>query len=116
MKMLKRVGRLAVLSVILVLAMGSLTACSNSEQDLVGTWLSTLNDFQYDFYADGTGVRGIHPDTEEFTWRLERNNLIMNFGPHQWPVEEWGFRIRGNTITFTNRLTPGYVFEFERVE
>ena len=111
--------RTVIMAFVLVLALGMFTACSSDDdgEALVGRWLSNVNDFQYDFHAGGTGVRGVYPaGMEEFRWRIERGYLIMNIGPYQWPVEEWSFTIRRNLLTFSNRLTPGYVFEFDRVE
>ena len=111
------------LLILLILTTGLLSAClSNSYDDgehpLIGTWISDINDFQYDFHEDGTGIRGIRPETESFRWRTEDGYLIMNFGPEVWPVEEWSYNMsrNRNSVTFTNRLTPGYEFPFSRIE
>ena len=66
--------RTFMLSLLFILTIGILSACAcdspeDGEHPLIGRWISDVNDFQYDFHAYGTGIRGVRPETESFTWR-----------------------------------------------
>ena len=109
MKTIKKSWKFTIMAVFFVLAVGLLTACG--EDAFVGTWVSDEDGFQYIFNADGTGSRGLPPDLETFSWRRERGNLILTEGVG---MEQWGYTLRSNTITFTHEAFPGYVFIFNR--
>jgi hypothetical protein len=99
----------------LMSACGSALASSEAgEHVLVGEWISSHDGlFWYDFRADGTGTRGIRPNTETFSWAASGGDVTMVFG---FAAEVWGYSLdrQGNTATFTNEHTPGYIFVFNR--
>jgi len=111
---MKKLWKAAAATLLLVLAVGLFTACGDSADALVGHWHSNINEFRYEFRANGTGTRGVTPYTEDFRWEVSGSNITMRFTDERTLPEEWGFTIRRNMLTFTNRLRPGYVFEFER--
>jgi len=86
---------------------------SSGSASLVGTWSNDANpSHRYTFQENGNGTRGMGGAlNESFTWRIEGNTVIIA----TWLMEErWDFRIRGNSVTFTNGPLPG-TFRYSRV-
>jgi hypothetical protein len=123
MKSWKKSGKIVAIPILLLFLVvgGIMSACSpapaasgSGEHPLVGQWLSEHDGlFWYDFRADGSATRGIRPNTETFYWEASGGYVNMTFG---FATEEWGYSLdrQGNTVTFTNSLTPGYIFVFSR--
>ena len=81
---------------------------------LVGTWAWDVSEeFTYELNADGTGIRGIPGNTEEFEWHTEGNDhLIMDLG---FQVESWTFTITDDVLTIDSRQVPGTTWSYIRV-
>jgi len=112
---------------LLVLALGVMTACGGSgsgggEHALVGSWTSAVDgQFWYNFNANGNGTRGLGVDSESFSWTTSGGRVTMTGSPSLYatfaegvPQEVWSYSVRGNTVTFTSDLIPGYEFVFNR--
>ena len=85
------------------------------DPELIGSWLSDTDRFEYLFNADGTGVRGVHPDFEEFSWHVEDDHVLMTFVQSTgFVTENWGYSVMGNTVMFTSGALPGQIFMFSR--
>jgi len=95
-------------------ALFALAACGNDGRDsrLVGSWVSTVNDFFYELDDDGTGVRGTPGATEEIRWTTEGNDtFIITIGVAE---ERWSYLLRRGNVYFTHPTTPGYEYPFTR--
>jgi len=108
--------KLVLVLLLTIFTVSILAACGSEDtgQDsrLVGSWVSTINDFEYEFNADGTGIRGTPGFTESIRWATEGNNeLVLTIGNTE---ERWGYRIRRNNIYFTHEDSPGMEYPFTR--
>lgn len=81
-------------------------------EGIVGVWAwDALNMWQYDFNADGTGIRGVGAE-ETFTWRTEGDNLLIETDLME---ESWTFVIEGDMMTLTSRQAAGMEYSYIRV-
>ena len=85
---------------------------------LVGTWAWDFADlWEYHFYADGTGTRGIPGLRDTFTWYAEGNHLLLVsiISVHVPSFEEsYTFTITGNALRLDSRDAPGITFNYIR--
>jgi predicted small lipoprotein YifL len=92
---------------------------SAHDPEILGIWgMAELADWQYDFRADGTGIRGIGDDVEMFFWETRDNELWIDRGEatpaNEIRLERWAYTIVDGTITFVSRQEAGMVFIFNR--
>jgi len=73
----------------------------------IGTWAWNENsDWHYVFNGDGTGSRGIQPDTQLFEWVTAKYYLLLNIGPGErlailtFSIDEGNLSISNQTETW----------------
>jgi len=85
------------------------------DPELIGSWISDVNEFSYIFLADGTGVRGIYPEVEEFSWHVEDGNVLLTLAQGTGPVtENWDYAVLGENLMLTRAAMPGELLMFSR--
>ena len=98
------------------------TAAYGQDEELVGAWRDRFSGFQYVFYSDGTGNRGI-PDyrIDTFTWVTRGGYLNIDLDEE--PAEEnaiqfeqWFYAINGNILSMGSRQVGNTTFSLTRVE
>jgi hypothetical protein len=104
---------------IIVFMLSVIVGCSSPENDntLMGSWMFADNPaWQYEFYSDGTGHRGIGSDLQHFNWStLGDNRLILRWGG-RYRDDNWDYLITGNRLEL-NRIDGGREsFSYLRVE
>jgi len=82
---------------------------------LAGVWAwDGYERWQYMFFADGTGTRGIPGDTQHFTWSTQGDILEMDIEGSAFGLELWTFVIRGDVLTITSRQVAGMTYSYIR--
>ena len=94
-------------------------ADTDQHHQLVGTWAWDFdNSYEYRFFADGTGTRGVPGLRDSFTWSAEGNHLLLSNIQPAIPLpaltESWTFTITGNVLRIDSRQVPGMTFSYIR--
>jgi len=111
--------RLLVLSVLLIVLVGSLAACGNNyehDEALFGTWIWESNvNYKYIFNEDATGQRG-DADIQEFTWHTSEDLLVLEWGRGFIP-DNWTYVINAEdyALTITRRGDAQETFTYFRI-
>ena len=80
-------------------------------EELLGAWIWDSNqDWIYEFFADGTGIRGVN-QAEPFEWQTDGDHLMIS---GMLMVESWTFTIEGDILTLDSRQTPGVAWSYIR--
>jgi len=81
-----------------------------TEADFLGIWDWDFGmDYAYEFFDDGTGIRGFPGMLEEFTWTLVNGELHLRIGV---VVELWIPAIENNVLTITSLQAEGMIFNY----
>lgn len=89
------------------------TADTAHNPAFVGTWAwDVIDDYEYVFYADGSGTRGFTADPETLEWETTADGqLLIHTG---WFTEYWEYDIDGDVLTISSLQAPGTVFSYIR--
>ena len=86
---------------------------------IVGTWnWDLLDEWQYTFNNDGTGIRGMGAEVETFTWSISGNRLDIH--PTSAPIafglsyDLWYFAIDGDVLVLVSRQEVGLSYTYYR--
>jgi len=91
----------------------STVVLTTAAYQLLGTWgWDEMSAWQYNFYADGTGIRGIGSDLLTFGWRAYGDHLVMDTDVMQ---ESWTFVIDDDGLTLTSRQIAGMEYSYIRL-
>jgi len=76
-----------------------------------GTWAwDTDSGYTYDFWPDGTGIRGFYWNIQEFYWYAYGNYLLIDIGRHS--IEEWTFTIHDGVLTIVSNQVDGLTWSY----
>ena len=82
------------------------------EEDFIGIWDWDMGmDYEYEFFDDGTGIRGMPGLLEEFTWALVDGELHLRIGGM---MELWVPAIDGDVLTITSLQIEGMSYSYIR--
>ena len=83
-----------------------------AEEDFIGIWDWDMGmDYEYEFFEDGTGIRGMPGVLEEFTWTLVDGELHLRLGGM---MELWVPTIEGDVLTITSLQIEGMTYSYIR--
>jgi len=94
---------------------GDTAEATNIYEGLVGIWAwDEADTFEYEFHADGTGIRGVAllDLIDEFTWSVDGDELIMVTDAM---TERWTWVIEDEILTITSRQVPGMEYSYIRI-